>query len=61
MGLKKTTRLRAAGSLGMGTVPAPLPGSVQQYCACKHDAMLLVTCPSGSLPDVPGDGRQAGL
>lgn len=31
----------------MGTVPAPLPGSVQQYCACKPDAMLWVTCPSG--------------
>lgn len=53
--------LRAAGSLGMGAAPAPLRGRVQQHCACNLDAVLWVTWPEGSLPDVPRDGGQAGL
>lgn len=58
-GTENDIKAEGSRSLEMGTVPVALPGSVQQHCACKPDAMLWVTCPSGSLPDVPRDVGQS--
>lgn len=46
-GTEKDNKAEGRRVPGDGDCPSSLPSSVQQYCACKHDAMLLVTCPSG--------------
>lgn len=50
----------AAGSLGIAVL-CPLPSSVHPHFACKPTTVLWVTCPSGSLPNVPGGAEQSGL
>lgn len=52
---------RAAGSLGMGAVPCPLPSNVKQCCTYKPATVLWVSCPSGSLPNTPRDAGQTRL